>query len=202
MDIEEDYLIHELAEKVGVSVRTIRYYISEGLLPSPDNKGRYATFNEEYRQRLELIRRLKDAFLPLKEIRDRIVGLDPAQVQQMLDQLEAGASEAPTAGTSSQEVFISQDVNSIRERPLNDALNYLAQVMGAQETGRQRPRPEQKIIPPPQAIQRPQRPTQEIETWQRIVLAPGLELHVRPAEEPFYRERLRQIIEFVKIQFS
>src|SRR3989304_7048216 len=91
MDTAEDLLIHELADQAGVSVRTIRYYISQGLLPAPEPKGRYATFNEDYRLRLELIRRLKEAFLPLKEIRDRIAGLDPAQVQSLLDQLESGS---------------------------------------------------------------------------------------------------------------
>ena len=35
----EEYLIGELAKKADVSVRTIRYYISEGLLPSPQSRG-------------------------------------------------------------------------------------------------------------------------------------------------------------------
>ncbi|HZW02420.1 MAG TPA: MerR family transcriptional regulator, partial [Anaerolineaceae bacterium] len=58
-----DYLIHELADLAGVSIRTIRYYINEGLLPAPDARGRYSTYREEYLDRLRLIRKLKDAFL-------------------------------------------------------------------------------------------------------------------------------------------
>ncbi|MCL4562693.1 MAG: MerR family transcriptional regulator, partial [Chloroflexi bacterium] len=56
-------LIHELARRAGVSVRTIRYYIEEGLLPPPGNLGRYSLYGEEYLDRLELIRQLKAAYL-------------------------------------------------------------------------------------------------------------------------------------------
>ncbi len=130
MDTEEDLLIHELADKAGVSVRTIRYYISQGLLPAPDTKGRYATFNEEYRLRLELIRRLKEAFLPLKEIRDRIAGLDPAQVQDLLDQLDTGTPNLKV----DQQFSLSEPPAALYEpKPLDSALDYLSQVMGTQE---------------------------------------------------------------------
>lgn len=183
----EDYLIHELAEKMGISVRTIRYYISEGLLPAPDTKGRYATFSEEYLLRLELILKLKDAFLPLKEIRDRIVGLDQTQIKELLDQFD-------TVNLNDQNMAFSPD--QIKERPLNGALDYLANLMGDQQISK----PSNKRPAPP--VQAQKRTPAEVETWQRIPLAPGLELHVRPAEEPFYRERIRQIVEFARIQFS
>lgn len=63
----EEFLIGELAEKAGVSVRTIRYYVSEGLLPSPEIRGRYTVYDEDYLNRIRLIKRLKDAFLPIKK---------------------------------------------------------------------------------------------------------------------------------------
>jgi len=194
---QQDYLIHELAEKVGISVRTIRYYIAEGLLPSPEPKGRYATFNEEYLMRLELILKLKNAFLPLKEIRDRIAGLDPQQVRDLLDQLEHGNDAqqyAHPAKPASPRLMI-------RERPLEGALDYLEKEMKAAQGDAKKPEFERNIIP----IQ-PSRPlrrqTGEVENWQRIELAPGLEIHVRSTEEPYYRERIRQIVEFAQIQFS
>ncbi|MHB8933060.1 MAG: MerR family transcriptional regulator [Bellilinea sp.] len=187
----EDYLIHELAEKAGISVRTIRYYISEGLLPAPDTKGRYATFSEEYRLRLELILKLKDAFLPLKEIRDRIVGLDQTQIKELLDQFDA-------ANANNLNAMIASDApaHEVKERPLTGALDYLANMLGDQQLAKS-----PRNIPAP-LVQPQRRSNAEVETWQRISLAPGLELHVRPAEEPYYRERIRQIVEFARIQFS
>ncbi len=81
---ESDYQIHELADKAGVSVRTIRFYIKEGLLPSPQVRGRYAGYSDDYLERLELIRLLKDQFLPLREIRVRTQGLSQEEVRAAL----------------------------------------------------------------------------------------------------------------------
>ena len=58
--MNEQILIGELAKKAGVSVRTIRYYVMEGLLPSPEVRGRYTVYDEEYLNRIILIRYLKD----------------------------------------------------------------------------------------------------------------------------------------------
>jgi DNA-binding transcriptional MerR regulator len=68
--MDEDLLsISELAETVGVSVRTIRYYIAEGLLPPPLSAGPGSHYSQMHIERLREIAELKAAFLPLKEIR-------------------------------------------------------------------------------------------------------------------------------------
>lgn len=79
MENEEgrEYSIGELAEEAGVSTRTIRYYVSEGLLPPPAGSGPHSRYTEAHRERLETIGRLKAQYLPLKEIRRRLVGLGP-----------------------------------------------------------------------------------------------------------------------------
>jgi len=194
---QEDFLIHQLADRVGVSIRTIRYYIAEGLLPPPEPRGRYATFNEEYRMRLELILKLKNTFLPLKEIRDRIAGLDPQQVREMLDQLGTGTPAQPVQvldANPSQKMMV-------KETPLGGALDYLATKMNAPRLEVLQPDKVGRNVPPkPSRAQRKQTPAAE--HWQRIELAPGLEIHVRDAEEAVYQERIRQIVEFAQIQFS
>lgn len=72
--------IGELAARSGVTVRTIRYYIEEGLLPDPPLRGKYGEFDESYLQRIQLIRRLKEERLVLPAIRQRLaeMGLLPA----------------------------------------------------------------------------------------------------------------------------
>jgi DNA-binding transcriptional MerR regulator len=64
--------IGELAERSGVTVRTIRYYIEEGLLPPPPRRGKYGDFDESYVQRLQLIHQFKEERLPLPEIQRRL----------------------------------------------------------------------------------------------------------------------------------
>lgn len=84
-NLDDQLLIHELAERAGVSVRTIRYYIAEGLLPAPNTRGRYAYYSQEYLDLIELIRRLKEAYLPLREIRALVLNLPPEKVKEVLE---------------------------------------------------------------------------------------------------------------------
>ena len=80
----EELLIHELAARAGISVRTIRYYIEEGLLPQPSYQGKYSYYTLNYLDRLELIRRLKESYLPLREIREIMTSLSDEEVRAKL----------------------------------------------------------------------------------------------------------------------
>jgi DNA-binding transcriptional MerR regulator len=99
---ESQYLIHEVAELAGVSTRTIRYYIAEGLLPTPASRGRYAYYDPVYIDLIRLIKKLKEAFLPLKEIRMLVQNITPERIQELLRstaelrrmQIETGFTES------------------------------------------------------------------------------------------------------------
>ena len=58
--------IQELAKRAGVTRRTIRYYVAQGLLPA--GEGRPTTYTEEHYRILQLILKLKAQHLPLAEI--------------------------------------------------------------------------------------------------------------------------------------
>lgn len=75
-----DLSVEELAEQAGVTVRTIRYYQSEGLLPLPGRAGREARYGEVHVERLRLIARLQGRGLRLQAIADVLeqVGDAPA----------------------------------------------------------------------------------------------------------------------------
>lgn len=73
----------ELSEKASVTPRTIRYYVSEGLLAPPETAGRDARYTEEHLARLELIKRLKAEFLPLREIASVLEELDGKTIQEL-----------------------------------------------------------------------------------------------------------------------
>lgn len=85
MNRKNQLSIGELAEMAGVTVRTIRYYIEQGLLPRPETQGRYTTYDTSYVNRLRLIRELKEQFLPLGEIRKRLRGMDDEEVAGKVD---------------------------------------------------------------------------------------------------------------------
>lgn len=62
--------IDELAQRAGVPTRTIRYYTQQGLLPSPELRGRVGYYNANHVERLRLIKELQEKrYLPLSVIR-------------------------------------------------------------------------------------------------------------------------------------
>jgi DNA-binding transcriptional MerR regulator len=58
--LDGEYTVDELAARTGMTVRTLRFYASEGLLPPPQRRGRIAYYDARHRMRLELIRTLQD----------------------------------------------------------------------------------------------------------------------------------------------
>jgi DNA-binding transcriptional MerR regulator len=56
----EELTVDELAARTGMTVRTVRFYAAEGLLPAPVRRGRLAYYGTQHRMRLELIRELQD----------------------------------------------------------------------------------------------------------------------------------------------
>jgi DNA-binding transcriptional MerR regulator len=80
----ERLTLGELTTAADVSVRTVRYYIAEGLLPPPEGSGPASSYTQGHLDRLRLIQRLKEAYLPLKEIRRRLSGLSDDEVRRLL----------------------------------------------------------------------------------------------------------------------
>ncbi len=65
----EELSLDELAERSGVSSRTIRYYQSEGILPSPRKIGREARYAVSHLERLEQISELQSRGLKIEAIK-------------------------------------------------------------------------------------------------------------------------------------
>lgn len=53
---DQELTIAELAERTGISVRTIRFYAGMGLIPSPEVRGRLGLYDGRHVARLELVR--------------------------------------------------------------------------------------------------------------------------------------------------
>ena len=205
MTTEEYLLIHDLAEKANTTVRTIRYYTDEGLLPQPVIQGKYAYYSRAHLDRLELIGRMKQAYLPLREIRRVMLSLSDDEVVQRLQE--------PQAFYQAGEL----NLNSPTFQPGAQALEYIERLR--RESGL--PEPENPRLHAPvqqmhkiydsqpfanrQASQsEPSASTEMAQKgthWQRMELADGLELHVRQPVDPQTEHRLWQIIAFAQKLF-
>ncbi|MCD4827480.1 MAG: MerR family transcriptional regulator [Acholeplasmataceae bacterium] len=67
------YKISELAEAASVTVRTIRYYVSKGLLTPPKEDGMYSYYSEINLKELKLIKAYQEKYLPLDVIREKLL---------------------------------------------------------------------------------------------------------------------------------
>src|SRR6188474_3245751 len=92
---EARYTLTELSSLAGVTPRTIRYYLAQGLLPAVGQSGPGAKYDDRHLARLRLIRRLQAEHLPLAEIRRRLDGLSEGDIREL-----AGASEPSAPGDS------------------------------------------------------------------------------------------------------
>lgn len=216
MNTEQRYTIGELARAAGTTPRTIRYYTAEGLLPPPDSRGKYALYSEDHLLRLQLIARLKAAFLPLGEIRARLSQLDTAQVRQALAQADA---PAPPAAESAAD-YIAQVLASPRRQNVADTPSPAPRAAAPQGLLREGPQPYDAPPSAPQfgyaevhearkraasesLVRRlvPQRataahgqPAEPSEQWRRIALVSGVELHIREPLTDAQHEQVKQLL--------
>src|SRR5260221_11840819 len=89
------YRVDELASRCGVSVDTVRFYQTRGLLPPPERDGRIAWYSDEHLTRLGRIRDLKSKGFTLASIRRLLTG-DRDLADEAL--VAAVAGEAPGDG--------------------------------------------------------------------------------------------------------
>jgi DNA-binding transcriptional MerR regulator len=198
----EEILIHELAQRAGISVRTIRYYIEEGLLPQPSYQGKYSYYTLNYLDRLELIRRLKESYLPLREIREIMSTLTDEDVQAKLKE----------QSNPNQVIFEQSPPPQISRKPGQEALRYINQLMEDQSRYKSKRTDNktqsnfigQKEVSAQTKFSSPEASTgmSDEETWQRISLAPGVELHLRQPLDPDTNSRVWQVIQYAKRMFS
>jgi DNA-binding transcriptional MerR regulator len=191
-------LIHDLAKQAGVTVRTIRYYTDEGLLPQPIIRGKYAYYTVDHLHRLELIRRMKEAYLPLREIRRTLIGLSDEEVRQSIEDAPIIKSNAEIPGPAPKLINESGA----------DAMDYISRLMD-QQSGLRSPRDFSQTAPKSAApAPIPLAPANQAfaagkslpqgENWRRIVLGPGIELNVRDPLDTANAQIVQQLIGFAQ----
>jgi len=181
--------IEQLAEHAGVSVRTVRFYISEGLLPGPGSRGRAATYGEEHLLRLRLIRLLVDQRVPLAEIGARLSHLSLAEVRAVLaDEAARAAERARAAQQLSPKDYVAALLRQPQRaprpvgRPEGDGLLRL---YDAGPHGMPGSPPAAAPTPPPVG-------------WLRWELAPGVEMHVRSDVAQRERRLIDRVLELAR----
>lgn len=73
-----------LEAQTGLTARTIRFYISQGLLPPAYGRGPTATYDESHLLRLRAINELKAKHLRLDEIKGRLADLSDDELATLV----------------------------------------------------------------------------------------------------------------------
>ena len=148
--------------------RTIRYYLTEGLISPAENKqGTASVFSYRHLLELLVVKKLQSEHLPIRKIRDLVGGRTERELERLL-----GAEGSP--------------------RVKNEALSYLEKLLmkpaaspnpQAPQMLRQASSLEAQASPAPPA---PQSSSTGVGngTWSRVELEPGLELHVHDQYQP------------------
>ena len=161
----EKLTIEDLAARVKLSVRTIRFYITEGLIPGPEGRGTATTYSEEHLLKLRLVRRLSDQRVPLSQIKTQMDGLTLGEIESLLrGQEEQQARLVQAAQESSPRAYVAA---------LLDRAQSLKEAPSSQPSSPSSPSRKHSFP----SAQAPVPPASEV--WQRWELAPGVELHVR-----------------------
>jgi DNA-binding transcriptional MerR regulator len=172
--MEEDQTtlsMEKLGARVGVSPRTIRFYITEGLLPGAVSRGKAAAYTEEHLIRLRLIRRLSERHVPLAEMRTALEGLSLEEAATLLAEEDARAWSMERAARA--------------ESPRDYVAGLLEQARAARAPEPRRTQPSQPGLPSPHYASIQEAPPSRLalresgEHWRRWELAPGVELQVR-----------------------
>jgi DNA-binding transcriptional MerR regulator len=148
--------------------RTIRYYLTEGLVsPAEDKQGTASVFGYKHLLQLLVVKKLQAEHLPIRKIRELVESREVRELERLLG-LEGGAASK------------------------NEALSYLEKLLtkptpappasSARSAHLSGPLPSSfaQSAPVPQGSQS----SSSGRAWERIEIEPGLELHVQSNYQP------------------
>ncbi len=192
------YTLDELCALAGVTVRTVRYYIGEGLLPPPTGHGTTARYGQDHLDRLYIIGAMKERYLPLREIRrslDAMSARDISEtaglIRQQTEATDGDAGVQPDDAVASSPMLQAAPPEPERRpgaskmmEPPSSAADYIADVLDRDHRQGRQSRPRQG-----RATRLPT-PEPDATAWRRVPITAEAELLI---EEETYTRRREQI---------
>jgi DNA-binding transcriptional MerR regulator len=204
-NMTNELTLEDLVKLSGLPLRTLRFYIQEGILQGPDTHGKYARYSQQHLDRLKLIQRLKNLRLPIQEIRHLLNNMTPEEISQIREYQDvlkpsmdmnlynhSNKSTPPAPGSSALEYI--HDLERGREN-INSFNFHAAKA----------PMPQMPIEDDysPKIIKK--RETKEVkdqETWKRVAIYEGIELNVREPMTSEEEEKVKKLIEMAQKLFG
>jgi DNA-binding transcriptional MerR regulator len=174
------YSMSELAEKSGLSKRTIHYYVKLGLLPNPGTRGPSTRYQKVLKANHHP---LEEIALLLKKIPRREIARLAAQSDEEVYKA-IGHDDVRTSIRSSKEAMREEDASEYIENVLNLTSPPL------EKSNRVKSQIQMFNAPPPTSA------------WERHSIIQGVEIHVDSAISADSKEKLAKLITFAKNLFT
>jgi len=205
--------------------RTIRFYLSEGLLPAPTEKrGQSSLFRYRHLITLLVIKKLQSKGLPINVIKSTIAGRNIDELERILgervmvftDRNDLDAAIASSPKDESEEIIVVNDPKARADylafaaKEKNEAQEYLEELLldtpntntdaeSAQVLSLAASRYSSDKDLRPEGLRVPPKTTSNVRTWDRIEIAPGLELHLAEAFDlPRTAKELNLIVDAIE----
>jgi DNA-binding transcriptional MerR regulator len=183
MDTTVGHTLQGLASASGLPVRTLRYYLAQGLLPTPVRQGAGTRYPETTFRRLTLIRRLRAANMQLAEIRERLTAMSDEDVEAALEPHGLATQQALKAGVM---------------RPPTYTVGPPGGALPASVSPMSPPGPEVPGLPVPSASPAGP-PVARRSHWERITLEPGVELHIERPLTRIAAKRVERLVAYAHL---
>ncbi len=190
MDMNEQVTISELAKRTGVTQRTIRYYVEQGLLPPGVVAGKERLYGYEHFLRIRLIKLLQEEDVPLKKIRAQLDSLSLAEMQELVELgTRMKMQDTPRRPIGPRELLAAVLAPCDKEPVMHDRAAPREPVL-LREALPALGRADAPLTPPPEKM------------WRKIILAPGVELLYEIQPDPKRNEALQALVRFAAQLFS
>jgi DNA-binding transcriptional MerR regulator len=198
------YTLTELADLAGVTPRTVRYYLAQGLLPAVGVSGPGAKYDDAHLARLRLIRRLQAQHLPLADIRRQLDTLDDAAALAIAAAPDPGpppdsaidyirrvtaATDPPASGPFA------------TSRPADPQLRRSFDASTAPAAPAPAPAAPASAPPAPHLATGPT-PRIDRSQWERVAVDPDVEIHLRRPLSRSTAKRVDRLIEIARDLFK
>jgi DNA-binding transcriptional MerR regulator len=171
----EEFSLDDLVRLSGVNLRTIRFYIQEGVLPGPDSRGKFAHYSKRHLDRLSLVQRFKQFNMPLQQIKQILDNASENEISQLLmfqNIMGAAPAQPPAAAAPS-------DGSSALDY-IQDLERMWSPVKAEVSAPAPMPTPvAKKSILRSASVAEPEVLPTASETWQRRVIRDGVEILIR-----------------------
>lgn len=220
MDKPEEFDLKELCEAAHVTERTVRYYIAEGLLPTPVGVRSQSRYTAEHLERLQLIQRLKEQDFSLRQIKGLLDGKTATGLKPLLDPAYfSGEADEQSDPPLPIQLLPAQDFNRNLNETVGPPLSIFQSLNqpGINPSGRVETKAPHSLkmgFTRNWTTDRPQLPDQEADSpepapdapaanelsqlWEKLTIAPGVELMLDKTIADRHRALLANLAEQIK----